>query len=235
MKEETMNIFQRCVDNIPPEINLEIDLLYDLSDRMSSIMGTNNISIEDIVNKLDIPIEEVCGILSSSEFIKNMKIFKVLFLDIDGVLNSDDYFNNREDSDNRPYPLSEFDPKAVIKINKVLEKCDLLVISSDWRFQTNLKNILIEVGIDKNKVNSAILTPFLGQVFKDNVRGHEIDFVIKNLKRFYKKVNYVIIDDLLTFMPFQKVHLVHTSFKTGITDNDVNKAIEILENTRLYV
>ena len=173
--------------------------------------------------------------LSGAQKLFIMKIFKVLFLDIDGVLNSDDYFNNREDSDNRQYPLSEFDPKAVIKINKVLEKCDLLVMSSDWRFQINLKSILIEVGIDKNKVNSVILTPYLGHVFKDNLRGHEIDFVIKNLKRTYKKVNYVIIDDLLEFMPFQKVHLVHTYFKTGITDNDVNKAIEILEDTGLYV
>lgn len=80
MKEKTMNIFQRCVDNIPPEIKLEVDLLYDLSDRISSIMEAKNISIEDIANKLDIPIEEVCGILSGSHDINISTIAKLTVL-----------------------------------------------------------------------------------------------------------------------------------------------------------
>ena len=164
-----------------------------------------------------------------------MKIFKVLFLDIDGVLNSDNYFNNREDTDNRPYPLSEFDPKAIIKINKILRECDLLVMSSDWRFQTNLDKILLAVGIDKDKVANFKFTPYLGHIFKDNLRGHEVDFVVKGLKRIHKKVNYVILDDLLEFMPFQKAHLVHTNYNIGLTDKNVEKAIEILKDTGLYV
>lgn len=164
-----------------------------------------------------------------------MKIFKVLFLDIDGVLNSDDYFNNRPDTDYRPYPFSEFDPEAVKRINRVLDNCDLLVLSSDWRMYSNIKDVLIKVGIDANKVENMLLTPYLGDVFTENLRSHEIDFVVKNLKKKYKKLNYVIIDDLLEFMLFQKVHLVHTFYKDGLTDKKANKAIEILKDTGLYV
>lgn len=80
MKEKTMNIFQRCVDNIPPEIKLEVDLLYDLSDRISSIMDAKNISIEDIANKLDMSTEEVCGILSGTYDINISTIAKLTIL-----------------------------------------------------------------------------------------------------------------------------------------------------------
>lgn len=75
-----MNVFQRCVDNIPPEIKLEVDLLYDLSDRISFIMDAKNISIEDIANKLSIPIEEACGILSGSYDINISTIAKLTIL-----------------------------------------------------------------------------------------------------------------------------------------------------------
>lgn len=74
------NIFQQCVNNIPPEIKLEVDLLYDLSDRINSIMDTKNISIEDIANKLNISVEEVCGILSGSYDINISTIAKLTIL-----------------------------------------------------------------------------------------------------------------------------------------------------------
>lgn len=60
------DIFKRCVENVPPEIKLEVDLLYDLSDRINSIIEIKNISIEDIANKLNKSIDDVCGILSGS-------------------------------------------------------------------------------------------------------------------------------------------------------------------------
>lgn len=162
-------------------------------------------------------------------------IFNVLFLDIDGVLNSDLYFKTRPDEDNRPYPLSEFDPALVRRVNQILEYCDLLVLSSDWRFTEGINNILKNVGIDSIKVNHMWITPYLGHIFRDKTRGHEIDFVIKDLKRSYSKVNYVIIDDLDSFMKFQKRHFIKTSYRHGLTENDVNKAIEILMDTGLYV
>lgn len=164
-----------------------------------------------------------------------MEIFKVLFLDIDDVLNSDDYFNNRPDADDRPYPFGEFDPEAIKRVNRVLDNCDLLVLSSDWRIYPTTKDILIKVGIDTNKVEKMLITPYLGDIFAENLRGHEIDFVVKKLKKRHKKLNYVIIDDLLEFMPFQRIHLVHTFYKNGLTDEKANKAIEMLKDTGLYV
>lgn len=41
---------------------------------------------------------------------------KVLFLDIDGVLNSDTFYLNRpKETKQLPYPLSEFDPACVAR------------------------------------------------------------------------------------------------------------------------
>lgn len=74
------DVFKRCVDNIPPEIKLEVDLLYDLSDRISSIMDAKNTSIEDIADKLNMPIEDVCSILSGSYDMNISTISKLTIL-----------------------------------------------------------------------------------------------------------------------------------------------------------
>lgn len=165
----------------------------------------------------------------------NNNIFKVLFLDIDSVLNSEDYFKNRADEDNRPYPSSEFDPRAIRRLNQILGYCDQLVLSSDWRFQEGIKYTLIDAGVNKDKVDNMLCTPYLGHTFKDRLRGYEVDFVVKNLCRKYPKLNYVILDDLMEFHKFQKPHWVKTTFRDGLTDEKMEKAIEIIMDTGLYI
>lgn len=75
-----LKVLKECIDAIPPEIKLEVDLLYDLSDRISSIMDAKNISIEDITNKLDMSTEEVCGILSGTYDINISTVAKLTIL-----------------------------------------------------------------------------------------------------------------------------------------------------------
>jgi hypothetical protein len=75
-----LDVFKRCANNVPPEIKLEVDLLYDLSDRINSIMDAKNISIEDITNKLDMSTKEVCGILSGTYDINISTIAKLTIL-----------------------------------------------------------------------------------------------------------------------------------------------------------
>lgn len=57
---------------------------------------------------------------------------KVLFLDIDGVLNSDTFYINRpKETKQLPYPLSEFDPACVERLNRIFSETKArLVISS---------------------------------------------------------------------------------------------------------
>lgn len=150
---------------------------------------------------------------------------KVLFLDIDGVLNSLNYYQNRPDNDNRPYPLSEFDPKAVKLLNDILEHIDQLVLSSDWRFKDGIKNILKAVGINPNKVNSMTFTPYLGGLL--DIRGNEITETLNDLYKNYKNIQYTILDDLN--IKGHDNHLIKTSPNIGLTLEDSIKAIEILE------
>ena len=75
----------------------------------------------------------------------NKKI-KLIFLDIDGVFNYEMFYLNRG-NDNRTYPLSEFDKECVKRYNRIIKETNAkTVISSSWRFDVNLKNILRKVG-----------------------------------------------------------------------------------------
>ena len=52
---------------------------------------------------------------------------KVIFLDIDGVLNSQDWYIYRRDnvamdSVNAQYPFYEFDPRAVERLNRIIKE-----------------------------------------------------------------------------------------------------------------
>lgn len=159
-------------------------------------------------------------------------MFRVLFLDLDYVINSDTYLKNKIDA---PYPICEFDPKAVKRVNNILGYCDQLVLSSDWRFTENIDNILREIGISTDYVDNMLLTPYLGHIFDNHLRGHEVDFTLKYIMQDQKKVNYVILDDMDEWLDFQKVHWVKTRYKDGLTDELMEKAVEILMDTGLYV
>lgn len=162
------------------------------------------------------------------------KYHYVCVLDIDGVLNSDQYYKTRPDEDNRPYPISEFDPNAIYALNRILLYCDQLILCSDWRFTEGIQNILKEAGVNRWAVDNMLTTPYLGNVFTKELRGHEVDFVIKALKKDHTNVSYVILDDNNYYMNFQEKHLLQTNYKYGLTEEDVEKAVDILLNRELY-
>lgn len=154
---------------------------------------------------------------------------RVLFLDIDGVLNSDYYFKERPDEDNRPYPLSEFDPVLIRRLNQILidGKVTDLVVSSDWRFTEGLDNIFQEVGILDPFHHKNEKLDYIGYVpDEDHRRGYEI--------RHYLSRNtvdsYCILDDMEFFLNDQQSNLVLTDWRVGLTDKDVITAIKILNN-----
>ena len=74
---------------------------------------------------------------------------KYLFLDIDGVLNHDEWFeseNYKKHQEN--WKKSMFDPACVERVNTILDKTGArLVISSSWRSMTDLEEIFAGVGL----------------------------------------------------------------------------------------
>lgn len=164
---------------------------------------------------------------------KNTGIVKILFLDVDGVLNSHNFYKNEpqhEQIENlkKEYPglessvyweLSCFDKKAVERLNRLLEETNCyLIVSSTWRLDSNLPTTFKRVGI-KHKIDG--ITPYLPGKY----RGNEIKQFLDNIKGKY---TYCILDDDSDMLPEQEPYFIHTSIEIGLTEDDVNKAIKIL-------
>ena len=159
---------------------------------------------------------------------------KIIFLDIDGVLNcrtSKSYCH-----DDKYGLITGIDFDKVKRLAKIVEATNAkIVLSSDWRVGWEkhytarkpshakyLDNHL------KKKGNLIIFdkTPIINK--GSWYRGEEI---ITYLNLHSDITHYVILDDTL-FEDFNrkeiKEHLVLTDYIIGLTDNDVEKAIKIL-------
>lgn len=109
---------------------------------------------------------------------------KVIFLDVDGVLNSDEYFDKI-----RGLEINGIENDIDIEKIKLLKKAVVatgakVVLSSSWRYTRNgkeLKELLLKYGIQTDS------TPFLG-----NERGNEIKQWLANHP---DTEDYVILDD----------------------------------------
>jgi hypothetical protein len=160
---------------------------------------------------------------------------RVIFLDIDGVLNSRDFMGESP-------PMSAFggadeelmDPAAVERLNTIIDQTDAhVVISSSWRFQydyTQMGEMLTKRGF-RHADKIIDQTTRDGQGF----RGHEVQTWL-DMRREQVIVDpktepitsYVILDDSGDFNPDQQANFVHTKFQNGLTQADVQRAISIL-------
>jgi hypothetical protein len=174
---------------------------------------------------------------------------KVIFLDIDGVLNSNDWYTNRKKNNlTEQYPLTEFDPKAVERLNRIiLETGAKIVVSSSWRAGRSvneLQDLLISVGVIGEVVGK---TNRLTHDTYNIPRGCEIDYWLK-LQGLFQRINwskeeqqknidkakvknYIILDDDSDMLYSQKEHFVHTDNLYGLTDEDVDNSISILRKS----
>jgi hypothetical protein len=164
---------------------------------------------------------------------------RVLFLDIDGVLNSDDWDDRLRDDRAKPiidqYPYCLFDPDAISRLNRIhAETSCLLVVSSMWRTghtETQLQGIFDRVGIIP-RIHS--YTP-IGQfqhpsgLWSAGTRGEEIAAWQRENEFNYANNRYVILDDLKDeWLECQLPYLVQTDFDSGLTDELTDRAIAIL-------
>lgn len=152
---------------------------------------------------------------------------KIIFLDIDGVLNSKQFLETLEYIDPFAYADSSkwIDPKAVARVNRIIQETGArVVISSAWR-ETIKKNRLQKI-LSRYGLQAVIygLTPQI----PDAVRGLEIDrWLIKHESE--KIDSFVILDDR-SDMAHLTPYLVQTDWDDGLQDVDVEKAVGILNN-----
>ena len=146
---------------------------------------------------------------------------KILFLDIDGVLNTDRQqwhcqMNSIAPVDKFGYA---FDSKAVENLATIPEETGAEIVIS-WKFlglQTlqkmwkdrNLPGVIIDITPDGKS------------------KGWEIDEWLMNHKG--QVSGYAIIDDENVMLPEQQKHFVQTKSQLGITSREIEKSVNILK------
>lgn len=158
----------------------------------------------------------------------------IIFLDVDGVLNSRAYLNNHRT------PEDEIDMRAVERLAEIYRQCDCkIILSSSWRelcrndtkvphpMYKYLEKCLAKCGMTITDMTPMILSN----------RPEEIAAWLANNKNLVK--NYVSLDDDFDEEHYENFglggHLVKTDFfvddesKGGLQEQHVEKAKKILK------
>lgn len=162
---------------------------------------------------------------------------KIVFLDIDGVLNTGWWYSQMDGNTPKDKYGYAFDPRSVANLKKIVDETGAeIVISSSWKSfgLSELEDMWQErglpgklIGITPNSVSDEmLLNADLDHMEIFSIRGMEIK---EWLDKHGKKVShYVIIDDMDNFLPEQKSHFVQTDPEVGITNDDVKKVVHLL-------
>ena len=158
---------------------------------------------------------------------RERKVRKVIFLDIDGVLNNHTHAHKRG-PDKKPLGYKVFDPESVMLLNWITDSTDAeIVISSMWREKRTLdelREVFFKQGITGEVID---VTPVLG-----TERGKEVDaWLDANLEM--GPIRFVIIDDTPEFDMFQMESYVQTDANIGLRKEHADKAIKLLKGIPL--
>ena len=173
---------------------------------------------------------------------------KVLFLDIDGVLNSENWFAYRiycvknnmvnilmnfVDTDDRniKHKLTMLDDRAIANLNRIIEETGCkVVLSSSWRSSIESENIFTQdlLKLKGFKYEFYDVTPRLWFSDFSIRRGEEIKFWLDKESEKHEIESFVILDDDSDMLPEQMNNFIHVDGQVGLTDRDVLTAIEIL-------
>ena len=146
---------------------------------------------------------------------------KIIFLDIDGVLNSFDNMRSYHPYERRHYDkFHKFDSRCVRWLKRIIKETDSeIVISSSMRRLQHFDEMW----------DGRALPEFVGKTGRtEGHRGAEIDLFLKNFSQPVE--NYVILDDDSDMMPYQLDRFVKIDGSYGLNYWDHLKAIKILND-----
>ena len=149
---------------------------------------------------------------------------KILFLDFDGVLNTEHYQGLLQYQD-KPWQDEYgafFDPKAVKQLKRIIDATDAdIVVESSWKYLG--LDAMKELWEVRNLPGTIIdITPSL----LGKNKGVEI---ASWLSKYAKQdIRYVIIDDEYVILDSQLPHFILTNPYEGITEEQANRAISML-------
>jgi hypothetical protein len=146
-----------------------------------------------------------------------MNDLKVIFLDIDGVLNCDYWYETSKSL--IPHPYNHFSPDLVDNLNRITKATGAkIVLSSTWRKNRTLeelRQLFVEVGIEGELIDKTIELRFYNWTHSVP-RGCEIYHWIDSrvdLNHLWRK--FVIIDDDTDMMYWHKENVFTTDPSGG--------------------
>lgn len=159
---------------------------------------------------------------------------KIIFLDIDGVLNSD-HWQQTKSYKNGNYPEKLFDPSAVELLNKLVATTQAkVVLTSTWRLKYSLaemRAIFLNVGIVCELID---YTPDLKKGNNYVVRGNEILKWCKDNRALigtspFNYTDFVILDDNNDMLLWQAKYFFQTDPLCGLSPTVTREAIRMLQ------
>jgi histidinol phosphatase-like enzyme len=167
---------------------------------------------------------------------KYPNFIKLIFLDLDGVMNSNDFYVSRgtktQSQDVEEFYLNMIDPSAVDLLNTLVQECDCkVVISSTWRDSAIEHNVLKRKGFIGEVIGR---TPLYTEMPKQSyetthMRGYEIrQWIEDNIEHPSIYKSYVIFDDDMDMLESQKQNFIHIDFMKGLQTENIQEAITIL-------
>lgn len=164
---------------------------------------------------------------------------KIIFLDIDGVLNHEwfykERFRKRYEEGAIGHPYSEIDPESVQNLNQlILNTGAKVVLSSTWR-HSGLDYCLDVLKFHGFEGEIIDVTPDLRS--NDCLRGNEILRWMKDNKdligEYYNFTEYVILDDDSDMLYWQRNNFILIDRFVGLTMGNVFQASKILNNGKI--
>ena len=161
---------------------------------------------------------------------------KIIFLDIDGVLNSDLHYQQVDR--NLPYEKKSFNIQLVNNLNSITDKTGAkIVLSSTWRKNRSLddlKELFKRVGITGELIDKTPVLEFDPVVDMSVPRGCEIQLWINENKNLLSTnilnwKDYVIIDDDSDMLYWHRKNFFQTDRTVGLSPILTYKIINFLK------
>lgn len=172
---------------------------------------------------------------------------KIVFLGIDGVLNSEEWVDKCFRSDN--ICDSDVDPDAINRLIKFLDDTNAKIVLSGSCRSLNAQSTILEFSTSNHELLKRLIPYIIGvtpQFYKHRKRGNEISYWMDMLSIDYnmllkhgcilenveisKNYRYVIVDDSDML---EGQNFVQTDFQTGLSDEDVNEMKAFFRNAKI--
>jgi len=162
------------------------------------------------------------------KFVHHRHRVKILFLDVDGVLNGEHY------------GYGGVDDSLLFLLKTIIDETGCkIVLSTTWRLNQSARATLLHFMKARADINVEDIIIGDTPSIKGKKRAFEIESFLQSddFQRHYVATKWCAVDDLplqQQYPQFMKDHFIRTNYRTGITAQDAVRAVSILNEEDQY-